>query len=85
VVRVSANAAEVTAVCGAGTHIGGGGAVSTATTGSGGNASGNIEGDFPSTTAGTPVANGSTNPPAWSAIFFEADPTNTAFALCVPN
>ena len=42
-------------------------------------------GSFPSDADGTAAVAGSTNPPAWTARFFQANPTNGVWALCVPN
>ncbi len=81
----SASAVRVTVDCGAGNHADGGGGASTFFTGSGGNASTNLAGTFPSNSAGTGVSNGSTNPEFWTAVFFAADPSNTVFALCRPD
>jgi len=80
----TATATTVTAACGAGTHAIAGGAKSTKTTGNSNNAP-NVQGSFPSTAAGVATANGGSNPAAWTATFFAADASNTAFAMCVAN
>ena len=74
----------MTAVCAAGSHVVGGGGTSIAVVTTGGNAS-NLQASYPSTTDGAVATNGSTNPPAWTARFFQANPSNGAWALCVPN
>jgi hypothetical protein len=84
VVAVSANQTSITVDCGAGNHAVGGGGRTTSTTGSGGNQSSNFQGSFPSGLLGLPVGSG-TNPRFWTATFFQIDPSNAAYALCVPN
>jgi hypothetical protein len=83
VVSNSANAVTVTADCGVGNHAIGGGVKTVKATGNSNNAA-NVQGSYPSNQTGTAQASG-TNPRAWSATFFAADPSNTAYAICVPN
>jgi hypothetical protein len=85
VVVASAAAQIVTADCGPDSHAIAGGGSSLGTTGSGGNMSSNFQGSFPSEANGAPVPSGSQNPRFWTTLWFEADPTNTTYALCVPN
>jgi hypothetical protein len=84
VVTSTANTTAVTAVCAAGSHAVGGGGTAAGITITGGNAS-NMQGTFPSDAAGNLAATGTTNPPAWTSVYFKADPSNTATALCAPN
>jgi hypothetical protein len=84
VVVASANATRATAVCAPGSHVvgGGGSAIGVAVTG--GNAS-NLQSSYPSDASGVSATAGTTNPPAWTANFFQSNASNTAWALCVPN
>ena len=84
VVVATANATTATAVCAAASHVVGGGGSALGVSLFGGNAS-NLQSTFPSDAAGNAAAGGSTNPPAWTAKFFQSNPTNTVWALCVPN
>ena len=74
----------VTAVCAAGSHVVGGGGSAIAIVTTGGNAS-NLQSSYPSDAAGTVATVGSTNPPAWTARFFAANPGNQVWGLCVPD
>jgi hypothetical protein len=79
VVEIADNSVTAIAVCPAGSHaIGGGGRTLR-------NGAASLQGSFPSNALGVAAAPGSTNPQAWTALFANADPSNLAFALCVPN
>ena len=79
------NSRTVVALCAAGSHVvGGGGSAIGIILQGGGNAS-NLQSTFPSDATGNPAQGGTTNPTAWTASFFQTDPNNHAWALCVPN
>ena len=82
---VAANQTLIVADCGNGNHAVGGGGRTTLVTGSGGNQSSNFQSSYPSNAIGLAVTNGATNPRFWTATFFNNDPSNAVYALCVPN
>ena len=84
VVATQDDSTVVIAVCAAGSHVVGGGGTSIGIVTTGGNAS-NLQASYPSDDVGTAASNGSINPPAWTARFFQANPNNGAWALCVPD
>ena len=84
VVTTSGASNRLTAVCAAGSHVVGGGGSAVGIIVTGGNAS-NLQASFPSSADGTAATAGEINPPAWTATYFQANASNAAWALCVPN